>query len=67
MADAPWKVAVLLEVVLLVAPLRHDSQRVLEKGDDDEEASEGRQVRLDGLRVLVDEVFYLGRVGAHLV
>lgn len=56
-----------LQIVLLVAPLRHDAQCVLEKGDDDQEASQGGEVRLDRLRVDIDVVFHFRRDGSHLI
>lgn len=67
MGDAPREVPVPLQVVLLVRPLGDDPQRIFEERDNDEEATESRQVRLDGLGVLIDEIFDFGRVLAHLV
>ncbi len=48
-----------LEVPKLIRPLRHDSQRIFQKGDDDEEPGDGRQVRLQGLRIDIYVVFDL--------
>ena len=49
----------LLEVPELVAPLRNNAQRVLEEGHNDQEATNGRQMGLQGLRVDVDVVLHL--------
>lgn len=67
MADAPRETTMTLQIVLLIHPLRHDSERIFEKSDDDQEPTKRRKMRLDGLRVLVDQIFDLGSVFAHLV
>jgi len=68
MAESPGEAAVALEVVELVAKLGGDAEGVFEKGDNDEEASDGGDVGLDGLSDPVDEVLQLARVvleGVH--
>lgn len=39
MTESPREMPVPLQVVLLIAPLGNDSERIFEEGDDDEEAS----------------------------
>lgn len=67
MADTPGESTMTLQVVLLIGPLGHDSERIFEESDDNQESTERRKVGLDGLGVLVDEILDLGCVFAHLV
>ena len=48
-----------LEVPELVAPLRYNSEGILEERDDDEEAANGGEVGPEGLRIDLDGVFDL--------
>lgn len=50
---------VIMQIHQLIAPLRENPQRILEEGDDDQEAADGGQVRLDGLAERVEPVLDL--------
>lgn len=52
------KAALLLQIPDLISPLSHDSQRVLQEGHNDQEASNCRQMGLQGLRVDLNIVFH---------
>ena len=49
----------LLQVPQLITPLREDAYRILNERHDDQETSNRRQVRLQGLRVNFHVVFHL--------
>lgn len=68
MAEAPGEATVALEVVELVAELGGDADCIFEEGDDDEKASDGGDMGLDGLSDPVDDILQLARVvleGVH--
>ena len=66
-ANPPREMPMTLQIILLITPLRNDTQRVLQEGHHDEETTKGRQVRLDRLGVDIDVVFDLGGNGTDLV
>jgi hypothetical protein len=67
MAEAPGEATVALEVVELVAKLGGDADCVFQEGDDDEEASDGGDMGLDGLSDPVDDVLQLARVVLEVI
>lgn len=59
MRNAPWEVAVFLEIPVLITPLGRDSKGVFDESDHDEETANSGQMRLQGLGINVDHVLQL--------
>lgn len=53
---------VIMQIHQLISPLRKDPQRILQESNDNEEAADGRQVRLDRLAERVQPVLDLARL-----
>jgi hypothetical protein len=53
---------VVVQIHQLIAPLRQDAQRIFQESDDDQEAADGGQVRLDGFAERVQPVLDLARL-----
>jgi hypothetical protein len=51
-----------MQVHQLIGPLRQNAQRILQESDDDQEAADSGQVRLDGFAERVQPVLDLARL-----
>lgn len=53
---------IIMQVHQLIAPLRQNAQRIFQESDDDQEAADGGQVRLDGFAERVQPILDLARL-----
>lgn len=65
--NAPWEVAVFLEIPVLVSPLSENAKGILNKSHDNEETTNCREMRLEGLRVNLDHVLNLGGISSDFL
>jgi len=66
MANTPREAPMPLQIPNLVTPLGENPQRVFQKGDYNEETTDGREVGTERLRVDLNEILDLGGDGTNL-